>query len=67
MKNNSIKENFIRLRAEGNSLNAISKELNTSKPTLIKWEKEFEKEIKKAEHLVISDKTFGNIPIPGQL
>lgn len=22
---------------------------------------------KKAEHLVISDKTFGNVPIPGQL
>ena len=30
---------------------------------------QFQKEFghKKAEHLAISDKTFGNVPIPGQL
>jgi transposase len=42
---NSAKEKFINLRAEGISFDKISKEINISKPTLIKWNKEFQKEI----------------------
>ncbi len=45
MKDISIKEEFIRLRARGHSLAEISQRLNTSKPTLLKWHEEFEKEI----------------------
>ena len=40
MIDNSKKEKFIELRARGMSFNAISQELDVSKPTLIEWSKE---------------------------
>jgi len=46
MKNNEVKQKFIELRASGLSFDKISKELDTSKVTLMKWEKEFSQEIK---------------------
>jgi transposase-like protein len=44
---------FIKLRAEGKSYQAISKELNISKDTCSRWERELKEEINtlKAEHL----------------
>lgn len=45
MKTNSDKEKFIELRANGNSYDKISQELTISKPTLIKWGREYHKEI----------------------
>jgi len=46
MKENEEKQKFIELRAEGLSYDKISKEIAVSKPTLMKWEKEFSQEIK---------------------
>ena len=37
---------FLALRAEGKTYDAIAKELQTSKPTLMQWSKLFENEIK---------------------
>lgn len=45
MKANSDKEKFIELRANGLSYDKISQELSISKPTLIKWGREYHKEI----------------------
>ena len=45
MKDIKVKEKFIQLRAEGLSFDRIARELDTSKPTLMKWAKEFENEI----------------------
>lgn len=45
MKTNSDKEKFIELRANGNSYDKISQELAISKPTLIKWGREYHREI----------------------
>lgn len=45
MKTNSEKEKFIELRANGNSYDKISQELTISKPTLIKWGREYHREI----------------------
>ncbi len=45
MKDTKTKEKFIQLRAEGMSFDKIVRELDTSKPTLMKWAKEFENEI----------------------
>jgi len=45
MKDIKVKEKFIALRAEGLSFDGIAQELETSKPTLMKWAKEFENEI----------------------
>lgn len=39
------KQEFISLRAEGISFDEISDRINISKPTLIKWSKEFEEDI----------------------
>ena len=39
------KEKFIEMRAQGISFAKISKEINVSKPILIEWNREFEKEI----------------------
>lgn len=49
----TIKEQFIQLRAEGNSFNSIAKKLKKAKGTLIVWNKELEEEIGncKALHL----------------
>ena len=53
MKPNDQRNEFIRLRAEGKSYTAISKELNISKATCTAWEKELKEEIaeKKKEQL----------------
>src|SRR5208283_3916339 len=45
-------EKFIELRARGYSFDRIVKEIEVSKPTLIKWQSEFEKEIKNFEYAV---------------
>jgi len=45
MKDIKVKEKFIELRAGGLSFDRIAQELETSKPTLMKWAKEFENEI----------------------
>ena len=51
----TIKHQFIQLRAEGNSFNTIAKKLKKAKGTLIVWNKELEEEIAncKALHLEI--------------
>lgn len=45
MKESECKEKFIQLRVENKSFDKISDELNVSKPTLIKWSKEFQHQI----------------------
>lgn len=45
MKDFTEKEKFIELRAKGLSFDKISKEINISKQTLIKWNQEFSSEI----------------------
>lgn len=45
MKTNSVKEKFIVLRAEGLSFDKIAKRIKVSKPTLIKWQREYQREI----------------------
>ena len=52
MKDSVAKQKFIELRAEGCSYNAIAKSLNKSKSTLIKWNRELQKEIKNYEFLL---------------
>jgi len=51
MKNNEDKENFIALRAQGISFDKISTEIGVSKPTLLKWDQEFAKEIANLRYL----------------
>jgi len=46
MKDQQTKEKFIELRAKGLSFDKISKELRTSKQTLINWSKELQEEIR---------------------
>lgn len=53
---NAQKQKFISLRAEGFSFDEISKRINISKPTLIKWSKEFENEIREIRK--IADEMF---------
>ncbi|MGZ4881342.1 MAG: helix-turn-helix domain-containing protein [Halobacteriota archaeon] len=45
MKDNDTKQQFIALRAKDKSYKAISRELNVSKTTLLKWGSEFQEEI----------------------
>ncbi len=45
MKNTDVKHKFIELRANGKSFDVISKEINVSKPTLLAWNKQFERDI----------------------
>ncbi len=45
MKENKVKEEFVKLRVEGLSFDKISKELKTNRVTLMTWEKEFSREI----------------------
>lgn len=45
MKTNADKEKFIEMRANGLSYDKISQELTISKPTLLKWGREYHKEI----------------------
>ena len=51
MKDVSQKEKFVQLRAKGLSFDKISKEINTSKPTLLKWSEELEDEITNLTYL----------------
>ena len=51
MKNIEQKEKFIELRAKGFSFEKCSKELNISRPTLIKWQNEFRTEISNRQFL----------------
>lgn len=51
MKDTKTKEEFIKLRAEGLSFDKISTHLGVSKPTLLKWEQELEKEIAEAKFI----------------
>lgn len=45
MKDAELKEKFIEMRVAGDSYDKIAKELNKSKTTLIKWDRELSKEI----------------------
>ena len=45
----SKQDEFIKLRAEGNSFNAIAKKLKVSKSTLIGWSKDFQQEVDNAK------------------
>lgn len=49
------KEKFIEMRAQGISFIKISKEINVSKPILIEWNKEFEKEIAHRQFLAAEE------------
>ena len=51
MKDLSLKEQFIQLRAKGLSFDKISNELSTSKPTLLKWSVELDSEIANLAYL----------------
>ena len=51
MNDMATKERFIELRAEGRSYADIAAELNISKPTLIAWGKELQKEVANARTL----------------
>ena len=49
------KTQFILLRSRGNSFDSIVKAIGVSKPTLIKWSREFAKEIEEYEEVFISE------------
>ena len=51
MKDETTKENFIQLRAEGFSFDRIGKEISVSKPTLMKWEGELKEKISEASFI----------------
>ena len=51
MKTVDEKKKFIELKAKGLSLSKISNELNISKPTLVKWSQEYNKEIRNLLYL----------------
>jgi len=55
LKENKVKEGFIKLRSEGLSFDKISKELKTSRPTLMGWEKEFSREIKELKFIAFEN------------
>ncbi|MGZ4926289.1 MAG: hypothetical protein ACXV4B_07550 [Halobacteriota archaeon] len=45
MKDYNVQRKFLELRGQGKSFNAIEQELGVSKPTLIKWGREFQEQI----------------------
>lgn len=45
-------QRFIELRAEGLSFDEIAKKVNISKPTLIKWSKEFKDKIEEVTQII---------------
>jgi len=51
MKSKEVKEKFIGLRAEGLSFSKISEKIKTSVPILMKWEKEYSREIDELKYL----------------
>lgn len=50
MKDFSVKNSFVELRANGWSFDRISKKLNVSKPTLIKWQNDLEDDIEEIKN-----------------
>ena len=50
-KDNETKQKFIELRASGLSFDKISKDIDVSKPTLIKWNNEFDKQISELQFI----------------
>mgnify|MGYP001256505634 CR=1 FL=1 len=55
MKDLETKKKFVELRANGLSYDRISQEIDVSKPTLIGWGKEFEKDILEIKESVIQE------------
>jgi len=51
MKDMETKQRFIELRAKGFSFDKIANEISVSKPTLIKWSKEFQDKISNQEFM----------------
>ena len=51
MKDTTKKRDFIELRAKNKSLQSISNEIGVSKPTLIKWNKDFKYEVKNLNNI----------------
>ena len=51
MKDQSVKEEFLKLRAKGWSFNRIAKQLGVSKPTLIAWSRDLALEIRNQKAL----------------
>jgi len=51
VKTTDLKEKFIELRAAELSFDKIALQIDASKPTLIKWDKEFSKEISKLKEI----------------
>lgn len=49
MKDFNTIEKFIRLRASGMTYEEITEEIDVSRPTLVKWNKEYSGEIREAE------------------
>ena len=45
-------QKFIELRAEGHSFDEIAKRVQISKPTLIKWSKEFKEQIAEVSKVI---------------
>lgn len=55
MKSTELKQDFIRLRAEGRSYSFIANELNISKSTCTKWEQELYKEISELKQAILTE------------
>ncbi|MGD0822501.1 MAG: hypothetical protein ABSA71_17340 [Desulfomonilia bacterium] len=55
MKDLETKKKFVELRASGHSYAKISTELKVSKPTLIKWGKQLEKDIAELKDAMMQD------------
>jgi len=51
MKGQDVKEQFIELRAQGMSYNKISEKIDASVPTLMKWDKELNREIRELKFI----------------
>ena len=54
-KTNEDIERFIELRARGLSLDKIAQETGTSKPVLLKWSKEYQRELDEAQYFELQD------------
>jgi len=54
-KTKQQQEQFIHLRAMGLSFDSIAKEINVSKPVLIRWNLEFQKEIQNEMFLITQE------------
>ena len=55
MKDIETQKQFIELRSKGISFDSISKTINISKPTLLKWSKMFEDDINDMERIQIQE------------